>query len=64
MSGVVRLVAELVQVAVAEVSDGLTLSGDLNMDSLRRVELLSAIEAELGVYIDEGEIDTEYVTPR
>lgn len=59
VSGVVRLIAELAQVSITDVSDSLTLSGDLNMDSLRRVELLSAIEAELGVYIDEGDIDTE-----
>src|SRR5207248_5412774 len=29
---------------------------DLNLDSLGRVELLSAVEAELGVYVDESQI--------
>ena len=34
----------------------LPLGDDLKLDSLGRVELLSAIEAELGVYLDEGQV--------
>jgi long-chain acyl-CoA synthetase len=36
-----------------EIRSEATLGGDLNLDSLGRVELLSAIEEELGVYVDE-----------
>ncbi len=39
-----------------EIPPAATLGGDLNLDSLGRVELLSAIEEELGVYIDETAI--------
>ena len=42
-----------------DVRDQETLGDDLDLDSLGRVELLSAIEAELGVYIDEGQVGPE-----
>ena len=42
-----------------EVSPEKTLGTDLNLDSLRRVELLSAIEGDLGVYIDESQVSDE-----
>ena len=35
------------------------LSSDLGIDSLGRVELLSLVEEELGVYIDDGELDPD-----
>ena len=35
------------------------LSTDLGIDSLGRVELLSLVEEELGVYIDDGELDPD-----
>ena len=35
------------------------LSTDLNIDSLGRVELLSLIEEELGVYIDDGDLEPD-----
>ena len=47
------LIAEIAEVPVAQIADDKTLDGDLDMDSLKRVELLSAIEEELGVYLDE-----------
>ena len=52
-----RLIAEVAEVSVAEVTAGKSLAGDLDMDSLKRVELLSAIEEELGVYLDEDALD-------
>ena len=49
-----QLVAQVAQVPPAMVTTERSLSGDLDMDSLGRVELLSLIEQELGVYIDES----------
>ena len=49
-----QLVAQVAQVPAAMVVPERSLSGDLGMDSLGRVELLSLIEQELGVYIDES----------
>jgi long-chain acyl-CoA synthetase len=51
-----RLIAEIASVSVAQVQSEQTLGGDLNIDSLGRVELLSAIEAEMGSYVDEAEV--------
>ena len=50
----VRLVAQVAQVPAAIVAPERSLSGDLGLDSLGRVELLSVIEQEMGVYIDES----------
>ena len=53
----VRLVAQVAQVAqvpVSVVEPEKTLGSDLGLDSLGRVELLSMVEQELGVYIDES----------
>ena len=49
-----HLIAEVSKLDLAEVKEQSTLGDDLKLDSLGRVELLSAIEAELGVYMDEG----------
>jgi long-chain acyl-CoA synthetase len=38
---------------------GHTVGGDLNLDSLKRVEMLSIIEQELGVYIDESLVGSQ-----
>jgi long-chain acyl-CoA synthetase len=51
-----RLIAELASVAPDRITSGSTLGGDLGLDSLGRVELLSAIEGELGAYIDESSV--------
>ncbi len=51
------VIAEIAEVPVAQVADDKTLDGDLDMDSLKRVELLSAIEEELGVYLDESAME-------
>ena len=54
----VRLVSEVSGVAQEQVLPEHTVGGDLNMDSLKRVEMLSIIEQELGVYIDESQVDS------
>jgi long-chain acyl-CoA synthetase len=53
------LVASVAGVPAAEVEPTACLSRDLNMDSLSRVELLGVIEEELGVYIDDADLDPD-----
>ena len=48
------IIAEVGGMSVAEVAPDGTLGTDLNLDSLKRVELLSVIEEELGAYLDES----------
>ena len=50
----VRLVSEVSGMAHEQVLPEHTVGGDLDLDSLKRVEMLSIIEQELGVYIDES----------
>ena len=50
----VRLVGQIAQVPITAVEPEKTLGSDLGLDSLGRVELLSMVEQELGVYIDES----------
>ena len=60
--GIRRLVDIIAEVAVldaAHIAPDMTLGDDLNLDSLGRVEMLSAIEADLGVYLDESQIGPE-----
>ncbi len=57
--GLVEIVAEVAMLDTASVEPDMTLGDDLNLDSLGRVELLSAIEADLGVYLDESQIEPE-----
>ena len=52
--GLRHLVAEVSGLPLEEVAPEKALGTDLNLDSLKRVELLSTIEQELGVYIDES----------
>jgi len=58
-SGVERLVRQLDSVPADRVTADARLSSDLGIDSLGRVELLSLVEEELGVYIDDGELDPD-----
>ncbi len=51
-----QLIGELSSVPAAALRPDQTLGGDLGLDSLQRVELLSAIEGELGAYVDETEV--------
>ena len=57
--GLVHIIAELSCRPVNEVSEEARLGEDLDLDSLGRVELLSAVETELGVYMDEGQLSPE-----
>ncbi len=51
-----HLVAEIGELDQARVTSEMCLGADCNLDSLRRVELLAAIEEELGVYLDEAQV--------
>ena len=55
----VRLVSEVSGLAREQVLPEHTVGGDLNLDSLKRVEMLSIIEQELGVYIDESLVGSQ-----
>ena len=57
--GLVHIIAELSRRSVGEVTEDARLGDDLDLDSLGRVELLSAVETELGVYMDEGQLSPE-----
>ena len=54
---VYAVIADIAARPESELSPDLRLSSDLNLDSLQRVELLGLIEEELGVYIDDGDLD-------
>ncbi|MEP7082208.1 MAG: AMP-binding protein [Chloroflexota bacterium] len=58
-SAVERLVGQLEGVQPDLIGPDARLSSDLGIDSLGRVELLSLIEEDLGVYIDDGDLDPE-----
>ena len=58
-SGVAALVASVANLPIASVRPESSLSSDLNMDSLARVELLGVIEEELGTFIDDADLDPE-----
>ena len=53
------IVAEVAVLDAADITPDMTLGDDLNLDSLGRVEMLSAIEADLGVYLDESQVGPE-----
>ena len=53
------IIAELSRRDAALISQGSTLGIDLDLDSLGRIELLSAVESELGVYLDESQVSPE-----
>ncbi len=55
----IDIIAEVARVAAADITPDMTLGDGLNLDSLGRVELLAAIEADLGAYLDEGEVGPE-----
>ena len=48
------IIAEIAKLHASEIASDMALGDDL--DSLGRVELLSAIEADLGVYLDESQV--------
>ena len=57
LSEVEKLIAQVATVPAAAVHPGATLSADLGLDSLGRVDLLGAIEEELGAYIDDAALE-------
>ena len=56
ISPVVALLADIAGVTPAAIEPGLALGNDIGLDSLNRVELLSAIEERNGVYVDERRV--------
>jgi long-chain acyl-CoA synthetase len=56
---VASLVASVAEVAISAAVPHASLSSDLNMDSLARVELLGVIEEEMGVYVDDADLDPD-----
>jgi long-chain acyl-CoA synthetase len=57
LTEVEKLIAQAANVPAAAVIPGATLSADLGLDSLGRVDLLGAIEEELGAYIDDAAVE-------
>ena len=53
------LVSAQCSLPVEQLTPDIGLEAELGLDSLGRVELLSAIEEELGIYIDEQEVSPE-----
>jgi long-chain acyl-CoA synthetase len=56
---VTAIVASLAGLDVSAVTATARLSADLELDSLRRVELLGVIEEELGVFVDDDALEPE-----
>jgi long-chain acyl-CoA synthetase len=54
-----RLLAEVTQTDPGTIDDSTRIVSDLNLDSLLRIELVSRIEGELGVYVEEMQITPE-----
>ncbi|HYV21974.1 MAG TPA: AMP-binding protein [Candidatus Bathyarchaeia archaeon] len=57
LTEVEKLIAQAANVSPAAVHPDATLSADLGLDSLGRVDLLGAIEEELGAYIDDAAVE-------
>jgi long-chain acyl-CoA synthetase len=57
LSDVERVITQVTNLPPAAVHPGATLSADLGLDSLGRVDLLGAIEEELGAYIDDAALE-------
>ena len=57
--GLLHIIAEVSKRDAGDIRDEAALGDDLELDSLGRVELLSAIETELGVYTDEDQVGPE-----
>ena len=54
-----RLISAVTNGTVSRITSEMTLGDDLGLDSLGRVELLAAIEADCGIYLDEEAISAE-----
>ena len=55
-SQLLRLAAQVARKPVDQATPSARLGAELGLDSLGRVELLSVIESELGVYLDEAQV--------
>ena len=62
--GIRDIIAEVAGLDASKVAPEMTLGDDLNLDSLGRVELLSAIEADLGAYLDESQVGPDTTVRR
>ena len=56
---VTAIVASVSGLDPSTIAASARLSSDLNLDSLRRVELLGVVEEELGVFVDDDALDPE-----
>ena len=56
---VTAIIASVGGLVPASIRSDARLSTDLNLDSLRRVELLGVIEEELGVFVDDDALDPD-----
>jgi long-chain acyl-CoA synthetase len=56
---VTAIVAGVAGVDPARIEARARLSSDLNLDSLRRVELLGVVEEELGIFVDDDALDPD-----
>ena len=59
VSDVHRIAAMVSEMPADQIGDNSILADDLGLDSLGRVELLSAIESELGAYVDDDRVGPE-----
>jgi long-chain acyl-CoA synthetase len=57
LTDVERVITQVANLPPAAVHPAATLSADLGLDSLGRVDLLGAIEEELGAYVDEAALE-------
>ncbi|HEY7624928.1 MAG TPA: AMP-binding protein [Candidatus Limnocylindria bacterium] len=57
LTDVERIITQVASQPASAVHPGATLSADLGLDSLGRVDLLGAIEEELGAYIDDAALE-------
>jgi len=57
LTDVERVITQVANLPPAAVRPEATLSADLGLDSLGRVDLLGAIEEELGAYVDEAALE-------
>lgn len=56
---ITKLIAQLAEVPPTKLTDETNLAIDLKFDSLKRIELISALEEELGITVDETMINSE-----
>lgn len=57
--GIYKILSQVSELSADKITDGKKLGTDLKLDSLARVELVSLIEEEFGIVVDESEITGE-----